>query len=138
MISLENAKFLILTPHYNCCIVQWSLQPIVHEKSTCHVQDNICCKFPQYIPMHGWMPWFSLVCKLKQGHMSLWGKATLFLAFPPPICPNTQMDVSLPDLVSCRLPDYFFLAWITLSITKFPLSYEYLNLNFTNDLIEKL
>ena len=23
MISLENAKFLILTPHYNCCIVHW-------------------------------------------------------------------------------------------------------------------
>ena len=32
----------------------------------------------------------------------------------PVIYPNTRMDVSLPDLVSCRLLDYIFPAYIKL------------------------
>ena len=33
MISLENAKFLILTPHNNCCIVHWCENNQIFEDS---------------------------------------------------------------------------------------------------------
>ena len=43
----------------------------------------------------------------------------LFLVLPAAIYPNTGMDVSFPDLVSCCLCDYLFLASIKLWISTF-------------------
>ena len=82
--------------------------------------------------MHGWMPWPSLVfvwkfiwatftrapLLIQVTNIGFWGKTTLFLVIPPPVIyPNTRMDVSLPDLVSCRLLDYIFPACIKLYIS---------------------
>ena len=57
--------------------------------------------------------WATLLIQVT--NIGLWGKTTLFLVIPPPVIyPNTRMDVSLPDLVSCRLLDYIFPACIKL------------------------